>query len=99
MRISDCSSAVFPSGLAAGQYLAQARRDLDGEYLHMLAIMLLLQARNATGFREEDRSRLNQARIRSGKPSLLDHRIAYMRIGEREARGPRRAECRGEGLQ
>src|SRR3546814_8246524 len=61
---------------AAGQYLAQARRDLDGEYLHMLAIMLLLQARNATGFREEDRSRLNRSEEHTSELQSL-MRISY----------------------
>lgn len=71
---------------AAADYLVQGRRDLDGEYLHMLAVLLLLQAPNATSLREEDRTRLNRARAKAGKPSLLDHRIAYMRIGSRLAR-------------
>ena len=52
-----------------------ARSDWAGEPGFILAVIGLLNARNATETQAVDHGRLNKARIRRGKPPLFEHKI------------------------
>lgn len=52
-----------------------ARSDWAGEPGFLLAVIGLLNARNATETRTVDQAKLNKARIKRGKPPLFEHKI------------------------
>jgi hypothetical protein len=61
-----------------------ARSDWAGEISYVLAVIGLLNARNAVETQTVDYGRLNKARIRRGKLPLLEHKI--LRIARRQQR-------------
>jgi hypothetical protein len=100
---SRAQAASIAAALGGGVGLAQALHaadidDVEGEALHVLAVTMLLTARNATSSRPgEDRTRLNRARARRGEPPLADHVIVGMRLSaaeRREAAMPQAATSR-----
>ena len=52
-----------------------ARSDWAGETGYILAVIGLLNARNAVETQAVDQTRLNKARIKRGKPPLFEHKI------------------------
>jgi hypothetical protein len=52
-----------------------ARSDWAGEAGYLLAVIGLLNARNATTAEAVDHSKLNHARIKRGRPPLFEHRV------------------------
>jgi hypothetical protein len=61
-----------------------ARSDWAGEVPYILAVIGLLNARNATETETVDHTRLNKARNKSGKPPLFEHKI--LKIARRQVR-------------
>jgi hypothetical protein len=61
-----------------------ARSDWAGEVPYILAVIGLLNARNATETETVDHTRLNKARIKSGKLPLFEHKI--LKIAQRQVR-------------
>jgi len=59
-----------------------ARSDWAGEVPYILAVIGLLNARNATETETVDHTRLNKARSKSGKPPLFEHKI--LKIARRQ---------------
>lgn len=61
-----------------------ARADWAGEGTFLLAVIGLLNARNAVETVAVDQSKLNRARIKRGKTPLLDHKI--LKIAQRQVK-------------
>jgi hypothetical protein len=61
-----------------------ARADWAGEGTFLLATIGLMNARNAVEIQAVDQSRLNKARIKSGKQPLLEHKI--LKIAHRQVK-------------
>lgn len=59
-----------------------ARSDWAGEVAFLLAVIGLMNARNASETERSDHSKLNRARSKAGKPPLFEHHI--LKIHERQ---------------
>lgn len=59
-----------------------ARSDWAGETAYVMAVIGLLNARNAVETETVDHSRMNRARIRRGKPPFLEHKV--LKIAQRQ---------------
>jgi len=76
----DCPLNI-PITLPADRLAAQdmiskmAQSDWAGESAFLLAVIGLLNARNAVEFEHVDRRKLNRSRARSGKPALFEHKL------------------------
>jgi hypothetical protein len=65
--------------------------DIYGEYLGLLAVLLLLTASRPTvSYKTVDRAKLNKARARRREPALLDHTEVTMHLTHKEVVGQRR---------
>lgn len=59
----------------AEMILDLARADWAGEVAYLLAVIGMLNTRNAAETVRVDRSKINKSRIRSGKPPLMEHHL------------------------
>jgi hypothetical protein len=67
-------SAYYRRCAKSGQDIWQANlQQLGWDFPLLCASALILQTRNALAYEASDLTRLNKARLRSGKPALLDH--------------------------
>jgi hypothetical protein len=66
------------------QFLNASFGDIQGEFLHALAVLLMLSAKNATEGRVENRDKINKARRKRGEPELLTHIVTYLKLGKGE---------------
>jgi hypothetical protein len=61
-----------------------ARSDWAGEATYLLAVIGLLNARNAVEAEPVDRGKLNRARVKRGRPPLFSHKV--LKIAHRQQR-------------
>lgn len=78
---TDISEAV------ALKMLGLAKDDIEGEFMQVLSVLILLSARNGvTRLPGPNLAKLNKARAKKKKPALLDHQIVTMRLNKGEQR-------------
>lgn len=58
------------------------------DFPFILGLLLVLQARNAVAFAPTERQRLNRARVRRGKPELLDYTEVFACLDAQHSLGP-----------
>jgi hypothetical protein len=87
--VADFSRDVFTGDRAVDDSLiALSRSDWAGEIKFLFAALGLLNARNVVERQRADLTRLNRARVRSGKPPFLDREVVRIRALHRPSLAP-----------
>ncbi len=82
---------------AATAILENAKNDLSGESLSVLAMLMLITSRNGTVGVAEDRGKLNKARVKRGEPPLFDHVNLRLRLNAADRHAATQAGRSGSG--
>ena len=78
-------------GKDLNERIAHALKDVYGEWIMVITILLLLTAsRQIVDYKPVDRSKLNKMRRKRQEPLLMDHTAVTMHLGERHLQGQHR---------